>query len=146
MNDLENEATTQADDALDEAQRTASGDMPPTELRAALHAAADAVADYLEGVEDYAVLPPLEPGELRARLDGPPPEEPEPLERIMRDVAAEVRRHFKDKVFEAVIPRNVRLAEAPSHGLPILQYDIKSRGAQAYLSLASEFLKRRSEA
>ena len=90
MHDPENEATTNTSHALDDAQRTASGDMPPTELRAALHAAADTVADYLEGVEDYAVLPPLKPGELAARLGGPPPEEPEPLARIMRDVSAEV--------------------------------------------------------
>ncbi|MEX1335415.1 MAG: pyridoxal-dependent decarboxylase [Candidatus Limnocylindrales bacterium] len=77
-------------DGLDEAQRTATGDMPAAELRAALHAAADLVADYLEHVEEYAVLPPVRPGQLRARLDGPPPEDPQPLEAIMRDVAAEV--------------------------------------------------------
>jgi chromosome partitioning protein len=61
---------------------------------------------------------------------------------LARDVAAEVRRHFRGKVFETVVPRNVRLAEAPSHGLPILQYDIKSRGAEAYLALAREYLAR----
>ncbi len=61
---------------------------------------------------------------------------------LARDVAAEIRRHFRDKVFETVVPRNVRLAEAPSHGLPIFQYDIKSRGAEAYLALAHEYLKR----
>jgi len=52
----------------------------------------------------------------------------------------EVRRHFPDKVFDTVIPRNVRLAEAPSHGLPILAYDPRSRGAHAYLSMAREIL------
>ena len=51
-----------------------------------------------------------------------------------------MRRHFGDRVFRTVVPRNVRLAEAPSHGLPILQYDIKSRGAEAYLALAREML------
>ncbi len=61
---------------------------------------------------------------------------------LSRDVAEEVRRHFNDEVYKAVIPRNIRLAEAPSHGLPILQYDIKSRGAEAYLELAREFLRR----
>ncbi len=61
---------------------------------------------------------------------------------LSRDVAEEVRRHFSDEVYKAVIPRNIRLAEAPSHGLPILQYDIKSRGAEAYLELAREFLRR----
>jgi aromatic-L-amino-acid/L-tryptophan decarboxylase len=75
---------------LDQAQRSATGDMPPSELRAALHATADLVADYLEHVEDYAVLPPVQPGELTARLDGPPPEEPQPLAGILRDVEAEV--------------------------------------------------------
>ena len=81
-------ANEQAD--LDEAQRTATGDMPGSELRAALHETADLVADYLEHVEEYAVLPPIQPGELTARLDGPPPEEPQPLAQIMRDVEAEV--------------------------------------------------------
>jgi chromosome partitioning protein len=61
---------------------------------------------------------------------------------LSRDVADEIRRHFADKVFETVVPRNVRLAEAPSHGLPIFQYDIKSRGAEAYLALARELLRR----
>jgi chromosome partitioning protein len=61
---------------------------------------------------------------------------------LSSDVAEEARRHFSDKVYKAVIPRNIRLAEAPSHGLPILQYDIKSRGASAYLELAREFLRR----
>lgn len=61
---------------------------------------------------------------------------------LSQDVAAEARRFFGDKVFQHSIPRNVRLAEAPSHGLPVLQYDIKSRGAVAYLDVAMEFLKR----
>jgi chromosome partitioning protein len=61
---------------------------------------------------------------------------------LSRDVADEIRRHFADKVYETIVPRNIRLAEAPSHGLPIFQYDIKSRGAEAYLALAREFLRR----
>jgi chromosome partitioning protein len=61
---------------------------------------------------------------------------------LARDVAREVRRHFAEQVYDTMVPRNVRLAEAPSHGVPILQYDIKSRGAQAYLALAREFLER----
>lgn len=61
---------------------------------------------------------------------------------LSRDVAEEIRRHFPGKVFETVVPRNIRLAEAPSHGLPIFQYDIKSRGAEAYLALAREVLRR----
>ena len=61
---------------------------------------------------------------------------------LSKDVADEVRRHFAGKVFETIVPRNIRLAEAPSHGLPIFQYDIKSRGADAYLALAREYLRR----
>jgi len=61
---------------------------------------------------------------------------------LCKDVADEIRRHFGAKVFETVVPRNIRLAEAPSHGLPIFQYDIKSRGAEAYLALAREVLRR----
>jgi len=61
---------------------------------------------------------------------------------LSRDVAEEIRRHFGAKVFETIVPRNIRLAEAPSHGLPIFKYDIKSRGAEAYLALAREYLRR----
>jgi chromosome partitioning protein len=61
---------------------------------------------------------------------------------LSRDVADEIRGHFADKVYDTIVPRNVRLAEAPSHGVPILDYDIKCRGAQAYLELAREMLRR----
>jgi chromosome partitioning protein len=61
--------------------------------------------------------------------------------KLTRDVEAEIRRHFGELAFRTVVPRNVRLAEAPSHGLSILQYDIKSRGAEAYLGLARELLE-----
>lgn len=60
---------------------------------------------------------------------------------LSKDVAAEIRRHFGGRVFQAVVPRNVRLAEAPSHGLPIFEYDIKCRGAEAYLDLAREYMR-----
>lgn len=53
-------------------------------------------------------------------------------------VAQEVRRHFPGKVYANAIPRNVRLAEAPSHGLPVIAYDRSSRGAAAYLAVAEE--------
>jgi chromosome partitioning protein len=59
-----------------------------------------------------------------------------------QQVAADVREFFKEKVFRTVIPRNVRLGEAPSHGMPVLLYDVKSRGAEAYLALARELLER----
>lgn len=55
-------------------------------------------------------------------------------------VAEEIKKYFGGKVYKTVIPRNVRLSEAPSHGLPIIAYDRLSRGAEAYKSLASEFL------
>ena len=61
-----------------------------------------------------------------------------------QQVAADVRQFFKDKVFRTVIPRNVRLGEAPSHGMPVILYDVKSRGAEAYLALAREVLERSS--
>jgi len=61
---------------------------------------------------------------------------------LARDVAAEVRRHFGSRVFETVVPRNVRLAEAPSYGLSVLQYDIRCRGAEAYIEVAREYLRR----
>jgi chromosome partitioning protein len=57
-------------------------------------------------------------------------------------VATNVREFFKEKVFQTVIPRNVRLAEAPSHGMPVTAYDPKSKGAEAYIALAREFLSR----
>jgi chromosome partitioning protein len=61
---------------------------------------------------------------------------------LAKQVVEDIRQHFPDKVFETVIPRNVRLAEAPSFGKPVLLYDITSSGAQSYLKLAEEFLKR----
>ena len=57
-------------------------------------------------------------------------------------VEAEVRRHFGDLVFDAVVPRSVRLAEAPSHGLPVTHYDRRSRGAEAYWKVAMELVER----
>ena len=57
-------------------------------------------------------------------------------------VAQEVRRHFPGKVFATVIPRNIRLAEAPSHGLPVTAYDRSSRGSQAYKDMAAEIIKK----
>jgi chromosome partitioning protein len=57
-------------------------------------------------------------------------------------VVDEVKSFFKDKVFATIIPRSVRLSEAPSHGLPIILYDSKSRGAEVYRDLAKEVLER----
>ena len=60
---------------------------------------------------------------------------------LSQQVGEEVRKHFGTKVFKTVIPRNVRLSEAPSHGKPVLLYDIRSKGAQSYLALAQEILR-----
>ncbi|WP_161973876.1 ParA family protein [Hwanghaeella grinnelliae] len=57
-------------------------------------------------------------------------------------VASDVREHFGDKVYETVIPRNVRVSEAPSYGIPVLVYDMHCRGSKAYINLASEVLRR----
>jgi chromosome partitioning protein len=59
---------------------------------------------------------------------------------LTQQVIAEVREHFKEKVFETQVPRSVRLAEAPSFGQPVILYDIRSRGAEAYLQLAKELM------
>jgi chromosome partitioning protein len=59
-----------------------------------------------------------------------------------QQVAGEVRAFFKDKVYRTTIPRNVRLGEAPSHGMPVIEYDPKSRGSEAYIALAREVLGR----
>jgi chromosome partitioning protein len=61
---------------------------------------------------------------------------------LARQVAEEVRSHFGDKVYRTVVPRNVRLGEAPSFGKPIILYDIRSRGSEAYINLAKEFIGR----
>jgi chromosome partitioning protein len=61
---------------------------------------------------------------------------------LSNSVAADVRGHFGEKVYDTVIPRNVRISESPSHGKPVLLYDFRSPGAQAYVHLASEVLRR----
>ena len=63
-----------------------------------------------------------------------------------QQVARDIREFFQDRVFSTVIPRNIRLGEAPSHGLPVILYDVKSRGAEAYLALARELLAREAAA
>jgi chromosome partitioning protein len=62
--------------------------------------------------------------------------------RLAQQVVQEVRKHFREKVYRTVIPRNVRLSEAPSHGKPVILHDIKSPGAAAYIAVAREFLRR----
>ena len=65
--------------------------------------------------------------------------------RLSHEISGEVRRHFTDKVFRAVIPRNVRLSESPSHGLSVLEYETKSAGAEGYRALAAEIIERESK-
>ena len=60
-------------------------------------------------------------------------------------IVDEVKKHFKHLVYATIVPRNIRLAEAPSFGLPIIHYDRKSKGSEAYLDLADEFLSLEEE-
>ncbi len=73
-------------------------------------------------------------GLLRAMFD--------PRNSLAQQVSEQLKRHFGNKVYDALIPRNVRVAEAPSHGLSVLAYDRTSKGAQAYLTLAREIVQR----
>ena len=66
----------------------------------------------------------------------------DPRNKLATDVSAQLIEHFGDRVYRTVVPRNVRLAEAPSHGLPVLNYDKTSRGALAYFSLAGEVIRK----
>jgi chromosome partitioning protein len=126
-------------------------DCPPSLGILTLNAltAADAVLIPLQGeyyaLEGLARL--LETVELvrtslnsRLRLEGIVLTMVDLRNNLSRQVEAEVRRHFGERVYRTRIPRNVRLSEAPSHGEPILMYDMHSRGAVAYLKLAEEML------
>ena len=66
----------------------------------------------------------------------------DPRNTLAQQVSQQLLNHFGDKVYRTVIPRNIRLAEAPSHGLPVMQFDRASKGAQAYIALAGEMLNR----
>ncbi|MDC1102541.1 ParA family protein [Pseudomonadales bacterium] len=70
----------------------------------------------------------------------------DPRNSLTKDVSEQLQQHFGDKLYRTVIPRNVRLAEAPSHGLPIVAYDPTSSGAKAYLALAGELVRREQDA
>jgi len=69
----------------------------------------------------------------------------DPRNSLTNDVSAQLTQHFGERVYKTVIPRNVRLAEAPSHGEPVLSYDPQSKGALAYLELAAEMLRKQSQ-
>jgi chromosome partitioning protein len=93
-----------------------------------------ALLDTIESVR-ASINPELEiEGLLRTMYDA--------RNNLSTAVSAQLQEHFGDKVYRTIIPRNVRLAEAPSHGLPVLRYDKGSRGATAYLALAGEYLRR----
>ena len=99
--------------------------------------ALEGLADLLETISQIqkVVNPGLEIGGLvRTMYD--------PRNTLTNDVSEQLKEYFGDKLYSAVIPRNVRLAEAPSYGMPALQYDKQSRGALAYLALAGEFIRR----
>ncbi|MFQ5994656.1 MAG: ParA family protein [Acidiferrobacterales bacterium] len=66
----------------------------------------------------------------------------DPRNNLDNEVSAQLKQHFGDKLYRTIIPRNVRLAEAPSYGKPVISYDMQSKGAQAYLALAGEMLRR----
>ncbi|OGI48674.1 MAG: hypothetical protein A2151_07245 [Candidatus Muproteobacteria bacterium RBG_16_65_34] len=66
----------------------------------------------------------------------------DPRNNLDIEVSAQLKEHFGDKLYRSIIPRNIRLAEAPSHGRPVITYDMQSKGAQAYLALAGEILRR----
>ena len=65
--------------------------------------------------------------------------------RLTKDVSEQLVEYFADKVFRTCVPRNIRLAEAPSHGMPVLQYDKNSRGAVAYIALAGELIRKENK-
>ncbi len=93
-----------------------------------------ALMDTISQVKE-AVNPQLEiEGLLRTMLDV--------RNRLAIDVSEELEKHFGELVFETSVPRNVRLAEAPSYGLPVMYHDIRSTGAQAYIALADEMINR----
>lgn len=93
-----------------------------------------ALMGTIQQIKD-SVNPELEiEGLLRTMFDG--------RNRLAIDVSVELQEHFGEQVFTTPVPRNVRLAEAPSYGLPVMYHDIKSSGAQAYIALASEMISR----
>ena len=99
--------------------------------------ALEGLADLCQTIEriKQTLNPKLEIiGVLRTMFDG--------RNALARDVSDELTQFFGDKLFETVIPRNVRLAEAPAHGLPVIYFEKSSKGAVAYLSFAAELLKR----
>lgn len=103
--------------------------------------ALEGLSSLMETVEQVrsSVNPGLEiEGLLRTMFD--------PRNKLATDVSDQLIEHFGDRVYRTVVPRNVRLAEAPSHGLPVMNYDKTSRGALAYVSLAGEVIRKQVKA
>ncbi|WP_374664024.1 ParA family protein [Acinetobacter sp.] len=99
--------------------------------------ALEGLADLTQTIDriQQALNPELQViGVLRTMFDG--------RNALTRDVSAELEQYFGKKLYETVIPRNVRLAEAPAHGLPVIYFEKSSKGAVAYLNLAAEMLKK----
>jgi len=93
------------------------------------------ITSLINQLHDNGVNPGLQlEGILMTMFDG--------RTRLAADVVTEVRSHFGDKVYETVIPRNVRISEAPSFGKPVVFYDPSSKGAEAYRAFAAEFARR----
>jgi len=91
----------------------------------------------IEQIRDAANQELVIEGILRTMYD--------PRNNLATEVSAQLLMHFGDKVFRTIIPRNIRLAEAPSFGVPVLFHDKDSRGALAYLALAGEMIRREEE-
>jgi chromosome partitioning protein len=99
--------------------------------------ALEGLSSLMETIEQVrsSVNPDLQiEGLLRTMYD--------PRNKLANDVSDQLIEHFGDRVYRTIVPRNVRLAEAPSHGLPVLKYDKTSRGALAYFSLAGEIIRK----
>ncbi len=99
--------------------------------------ALEGLSALLQTIEDIraSVNPDLQiDGILRTMYD--------PRNNLSNDVSAQLLSHFSGKVYNTMVPRNIRLAEAPSHGVPVIVYDKQSRGSLAYLALAGELLRR----
>lgn len=142
---------SQSIEAMGDAYEIILIDCPPSLGLLTLNAltAADAVliplqCEYyaLEGLANLVETVDLVRGQLNPRLDiqGIVLTMVDQRNNLAKQVEAEVRSHFADKVYRTRIPRNIRLSEAPSHGQPILLYDIHSKGAVAYVKLADELL------
>lgn len=96
-----------------------------------------ALMDTLRNIQETANPGLYLEGILRTMFDN--------RSRLTKDVSEQLLEYFGDKIFRTCVPRNIRLAEAPSHGMPVLQYDKNSRGAIAYIALAGELIRKENK-